>query len=243
MAYIMAGLGLAGLFVGKALGALTYLDDTVDFDSVSYSDFYKHAKTGDLLLFSSTYVTSMTRMWTHSQWSHVGMVYRAPNDNRIYEWSAHNSNEEILNSKGSSCGGPQLVPLENVVAESGCVYWKPLALSAHQRDTVADIIKLYAYKIGFSSNVEFLSYVCKPLSKVFAGYGSGMACPHIVAATLQAMDAIEIDRNISLYIPEHFSDTGDVKWKVGTERTKMVVGYDINSLIRLSPTKNITAFQ
>lgn len=236
-------MAIAGAAVLTATAAryISYLDDGIaDGDdvplSVPYSEFERDALDGDLLLTSSTEITSMTRMYTHSLWSHVGVLYRAPPSGIICEWSAHNESENIGNTAEFVCGGPQLVPVENLVAVSGTVFWKPaLLLSANQRAGIASVVRQLAYKLRFSSNVEFLAYAGWPFSSLLAGYGGGLACPHVVAATYAAIGALELDRNLALYTPENFSDTGDAKW-VSRDMfgaTRMVVGYDSTRLIKL----------
>jgi hypothetical protein len=225
---------LVTLALGSAAQAITYLDDKMgdgwDVPSISYRDFMAQVQTGDLILTSSTSITSMTRMWTHSLWSHVGMVYR---DDKLYEWSAHNESESMTNSRGVVCGGPQLVPLENLVAESGTVFWRRVNMTTEQRANINDVVDRLAYKLQFSDNVEFLSYLGWPFSRIFAGYGGGMACPHVVAATYMAVGVMNLDRDISIYTPESFSDTGDAKWNVPVGLTNMVVGFDTTSLVHL----------
>jgi hypothetical protein len=225
--------------LGKIAGALTYLDDSMgegwDVESVPYSQFSAEVKTGDLLLTSSTSVYSINRMMSNSLWSHVGMAYRG-DDGIIYEWSAHNSVEDIDNSKGINWGGPQLVPLDHLVAESGTVFWRPVVLTEDQRSHIGMLVDKFAYKLPFSNYAEFLSYLGWPFSKFFAGYGGGMACPHIVALTYVSIGAIRLDRDISLYTPESLSDTGDAKWNAPVGITSMVVGFDATRLVRLPVT-------
>ena len=240
---VMGG-SLVALALGKVALKLTYLEDSFGegfgAGSISYKDFAGLVRSGDLILTSSTLVTSMNRMMTGSLWSHVGTAYIA-NDGRIYEWSAHNSNEVMDNSNGTACGGPQLVPLDRLVAESGTAFWRPVRMSEEQRAGIEPIVKKLAYKLPFSDNVEFLSYLGWPFSRMFAGYGGGMACPHIVAATYAAIGAIELDRDVSLFTPESFAETGDVKWNVPVGQTSMVVGFDATRLVNIPPltmTKN-----
>lgn len=230
----LVGMGLA---LGEAIQTLTYLDDHIaeGWDvpkSVPYREFAGLVRTGDLILTSSTSITSMTRMFTKSLWSHVGMAY-VGGDGRLFEWSSHNGSENIDNSAGVVCGGPQLVPMERLAAESGTVFWRPVRMTDAQRDAVPAVVEKFAYRLRFSDNVEFLSYLGWPFSKIFAGYGGGMACPHIVASTYASVGALMLDRDISLYTPESFSDTGDARWIVPVGITSMVMGFDATRLVRL----------
>ena len=228
--------GLGTFAIGALMNALAYMDDCIgeglDVKSVPYREFADNVSTGDLIFTSSTSNTSITRMITHSLWSHVGIAYHDHNG-RLYEWSSHNEAEGITNSLGITYGGPQLIPMENLVAESGTIFWKQVRLTDAQRRTVRTTIKQYAYKLGFSSYVEFASYFAKPLASMFSGYKGGMACSHIVATTCAAAGAIEIDKDIAAYTPQCLSDTGDAKWLVPVGTTKMVVGFDATSLVAL----------
>jgi hypothetical protein len=235
----VAAAAIVAASVGRIAQAISYLDDGIGEGddvqlSVPYSEFEREARDGDLLLTSSTEITSMTRMVTSSLWSHTGMVYRV--GDVICEWSAHNESEEIGNTIGIPSGGPQLVPVENLVAVSGTVFWRPaLALSDAQRAGVGSVVRQLAYKLRFSDSIEFLAYAGWPFSKIFAGYGGGMACPHVVAATYAAIGALDLDRNLALYTPESFSESGDALWKPRDlfGGIRMVVGYDATRLIRL----------
>jgi len=145
---------------------------------------------------------------------------------------------------GVVMGGPQLVPMEVLVAYSGTVFWRSVEIDETQRQVgIGKVVDQMAYKLKFSSNIEFLSYIGWPFSSLFEGYGGGMACPHVVAATYGAIGALNLDRNMTLYTPESLSDTGDAKWLVPVGLTNMVVGFDATSLIKLPPvTEKITVF-
>jgi hypothetical protein len=223
--------------LGKIAESITYLDDSIgegwDVHSVPYSEFKSKVKTGDLILTSSTSIMSITRLWTKSLWSHTGIAYIRKKDGKLYEWSSHNEKEKIANTLGVVCGGPQLVQMDQLAAENGTIYWRPVNMEDKQRDAIDKVITDFAYKLHFSDGLELLSYAGWPFSKIFAGYGGGMACTHIVAATYTAIGVMNLDRDISLYTPESFSDSGDAKWNVSVGLTKMVVGYDTSRLVNL----------
>lgn len=231
---MIIGGSLITMALGTAAEAITYLDDSMgegwDVPSVTYRDFITNVKTGDLILTSSTQITSPTRIITKSLWSHVGIAYFDEN-NSLYEWSSHIESEGIDNSIGTVCGGPQLVPMERLAVESGTIFWRPVHTIDAER--IRAVVRQFAYKLRFSAKLEFFAYAGWPFSKIFAGHGGGMACPHIVAATYAGSGELELDRDLSLYTPESFSDTGDAKWNVAVGQTRMVVGFDATSLVRL----------
>ena len=242
MAATILGGAVASMAIAGLARTITYLDDSIgegeQVESVPFSEFRQRVRTGDMLLTSSTEITSMTRMYTQSLWSHIGIACFAPsNNNRLYEWSSHNETENIGNSWGIVCGGPQLVPVENLAAESGTIFWRPMGLKDKQRLGIRDVVQGMAYRSHFSDAAELLVYLGWPFTTIFAGYGGGMACPHVVAATYAAVGALELDRDVSVYTPEMLSDSGDAKWLEPTGRTKMVVGYDSSSLVLLPSAK------
>lgn len=235
---------LSGGIVALGLGGLarwaTHLEDSIieDIQSIPYRDFIKTVKTGDLILTSSTEITSMTRMVTNSLWSHCGIAYWGPDPRTgkrsLYEWSAHSDTEHVLNSKGEfDCSGPQLVPLEFLASLNGSVFWRRVDMTEEQRAFVDKAVEVMAYKIRFSTLAEFMVYLGKPFSSLCDGMGGGMACPHVVASTYIGSGVIDLDRNLSQYTPKSFSDIGDALWSVNVAPTKMVVGYDATSLVSL----------
>lgn len=238
----------SGSIIALILGGLsrwvTHMDDTIveDIQTVPFREFIKTVKTGDLILTSSTELSSMTRMVTNSLWSHCGIAYwnddPKTGERKLYEWSAHSENEHVLNSRGEfGSSGPQLVSLDFLVGLNGSVFWRRVDMSDEQRSNVAIAVEAMAYKIRFSSLTEFMVYLGKPFSSIYDGFGGGMACSHVVAATYIGCKVIDLDRNLSQYTPKSFSDIGDALWNVNVAPIKMVVGYDATSLVRLHINK------
>lgn len=227
--------GLVAFGLGGLLRWTTHFEDDIveNIDDISYRDFVKEVKTGDLILTSSTELTSITRMFTNSLWSHCGIAYWG-DDGKLYEWSAHSETEHVLNSRGEfDCSGAQLVPVEYLAALNGSVFWRRVDMKESQRSYVKKAIDAIAYKIRFSTLTEFMVYLGSPFAALFDGVGGGMACSHVVAATYIGAGVMDIDRKLSQYTPKSFSDIGDALWKVNTAPIKMVVGYDATTLVRL----------
>lgn len=229
----------AAALVALALGGLaqwaTHYDDSVteDMNAVTYKDFVASVHTGDLLLTSSTEISSITRMFTNSLWSHCGIAYWE--GDRLYEWSAHNETEGLLNSRSEhGRGGPQLVPLEYLVSAAGSVFWRRVDMTEEQRGRVGEAVHKLGYSdIGFSMLPEFLVYLGIPFVSLFDGFGGGLACPHVVAATYAGAGCMDLRGPLSTYTPKSFSDVGDALWKVNVAPTKMVLGYDTTNLINI----------
>lgn len=227
--------GLIALSLGGLLRCVTHLEDDIieDTETIPFNKFIKEVKNGDLILTSSTELTSVTRMVTNSLWSHCGIAYWG-DDGKLYEWSAHSDTEHVLNSKGEfDSSGAQLVPLEYLVGLNGSVFWRRIDMTEIQRTFVKKAVDALAYKIRFSTLSEFMVYLGSPFATIFDGIGGGMACPHVVAATYIGAGVMGIDRKLSQYTPKSFSDAGTALWKVNVAPIKMVVGYDATSLIRL----------
>jgi len=225
--------------IGKIAGRLTYMGDDVDAgehaNSIPYSRFCKLAKTGDLILTSSTAITSVSRMVSRSIWSHCGIVWKDPRTHRLFEWSSHNSSENVCNTEGlANFGGTQLVPLSYLASDNGCLFWRRVEMSDVQRAKLNTYIENTKYKVNFSDPMEFVAMLTPLTAKLFNGYGSGMACCHTVAASYIAAEVIALDRHITQFTPTSFSDSGDVAWQVPVDdHMNMVVGFDTTDLIRL----------
>lgn len=235
MAELVLGGGLAALAAGGLAYALSYSEDDVHVttDSVNYADFRKQCKTGDLILTSNTSLICLTRAWLHCTWSHCGILVKGT-DGNLYEWSAHASFEGIKNTIDHPQGGAQLVSLDQLIADNGGIFWRQVALSKAKRKVIAKFVETMAYSVPFSELPQMLSFLGGPLS-LFSDYGIGMVCSHVTAATYLAAEAIALDRNITAYTPQSFSDDGDASWLVPTSPVKMVLGGDMSRLIKLSP--------
>lgn len=222
-------LASAGYMLNKAVNLGN--DDATS--AVSFSDFAARAQTGDLILTSCPEITSLVRFFTPSPWSHSGIIIRKENG-KLYEWSSHTASEQLRNSNGTvGVGGPQLVPIEEVAMTGGGLYWKRLRTPPQAQRSIIQCTNKLGYSCPFSSIIEFLAYLGLPWRRAFSGYGSGYACSHIVAITYAQAGLIDLNKHISLYVPNDFSDSGSVKWKVPISPLKMVIGCS-HPLIKIS---------
>lgn len=231
----MLGGGLMAMAVGGLARGITYLGDDLDSSSgpavsVSYATFQQRAKSGDLLLTSCP--TSISRVVTKSIWSHCGIVWRDPKTDAMYEWSSHMGNEGVMNTRGESFAGSQLVPLDYLAADNGTVFWRQVHLDRGQREKLNLFVEKMQYKIEFSSLPELMAYFGPVAAKIFNGFGTGMVCSHTVAATYMAIEALANDKHLSQYCPETFSPTGDASWLVPVSpHVNIVIGFDTSRLI------------
>lgn len=237
--------GVAAAVLAKALHSMTYWGDDVAYgghvESVPYSEFAAKAKSGDLILTSGMAFTSVSRLFTKSIWSHCGIVWRDPKTGALYEWSSHNGGEEVLNDRGPSrpVSGTQLVPLEYLAADNGCICWRPVDLDDSQRKRLGEVIDALKYRVEFASIPEWVAHMGGVMKLLFENSGWGMLCSHTVALTYAAIDAIALDRGMTGFVPKTFSDEGDAVWQVPVSDTvKYVVGFDTKSLVNLSPKKH-----
>lgn len=243
METILAAGGLTAAALGALVYRMSYMGDDLasgeHSESISYSEFVQHAQTGDLILTSGAALTSMSRVVTKSIWSHCGMVYKDKKTGVFYEWSSHNSSENLPNTSGTPCGGTQLVPLDYLASDNGFLHWRRVHLEDWQREKIYQVVDMLKYNIGFSQIPEFFAYFGPAMASTFNGFGTGMVCSHTVALTYITAEAVALDRELSQYAPTSFSDTGDATWLVPVdERVKMIIGFDTSRLIKLtSPIK------
>jgi hypothetical protein len=242
-----AGLMLAGSATALVLGglahALTYhiSDDLIETsETVAFSNFMEEVKTGDLILVSSNSISSVTRFVTRSIWTHCGVVIRGT-DERLYEWSSHSAREEVPNTLGIIWDGAQITPLEHLASDYGALFWRQLLLKKWQRMRIAQVVNEMAYRVPFSEKPQFAAYAGGLLGEALKGYGEGLACSHMVATTYMAADAIALDRDLTMYVPDTFSDVGNANWLVPVSTTRMVVGFDTSNLVKLSSRHRTTS--
>ena len=239
----MLGGSLMAMAVGGIANSITYLGDDLDtsdalVETVPYSTFLKKARTGDLILTSCP--TSVSRIATKSLWSHCGILWRDPNTNIMYEWSAHMGDEKVMNTSGKYFDGCQLVPLDYLASDNGAIFWRQVSLDRQQRQKMDEFVDTIKYTVEFSQLPELLAYMGPTAGKIFNGFGTGMVCSHIVAATYMAVDAIANDRHLSQYSPETFSSTGDASWLVPvSSKANMVVGFDTSRLISFAKRRRL----
>lgn len=238
---LLNGISCATAYVANKISC--YNDDIATssyLKSVRYSDFYREARTGDLLLFSSTSLLSLTRPLTETIWTHVGVLIVSENK-KFFEWSSHCDNEEIPNTKGSYFNGTQFVSLDNLVAQNGTFFWCKVSMTDKQRRLVLDFANSVAYKYSFSSMIEFAAYF-NGVSKYFSGYGAGLNCAHTVALTYYYAGVIEINKNISLFKPCDFVVDDLSRWLVDVSYPYMIIGYNFQDMFKI-PSKKIKSIE
>lgn len=79
---------------------------------MKYEDLRKSLKTGDIALFSGKGGISAGIKWaTNSKWSHVGMVFAAPEYDMVLLWESTTLNDLEDLDTGAHMKGVQIVPL------------------------------------------------------------------------------------------------------------------------------------
>lgn len=227
------GGSLVTAVVGGIVNLLAHMmsDDPVTH-SISFSEFKREARTGDLIIMSNQNL-SITRVGRRTMWTHVGILVR--NGDQLLEWSSHmNGEDELINTMGTQCGGTQLAMLDKMAAVYGCVYWKRVDLEDSQRRKLTRFINAIAYKTSFTNKEELLALVGRPFSTFFNGSSAGLACSHVVALTYMAADALGHDRHLTQYAPDSFAKPEGVDWLVPVGPVTMVVGFDTGSLVKLT---------
>jgi hypothetical protein len=236
MDFLLGG-SLAALAVSSLAHAFSYLGDDLERNpSVTYAAFKQKAKTGDLILTSNTSLLTLSRVVTQSPWSHCGILYEDPETGTLYEWSAHNPLEEVVNTKGlKGFGGAQLVPLDFLASDYGGFFWRPLKkFGKEERAKLQAVIDALAYQVKFPDVMEFGAFLGGPFAKALNGSSGGLACSHLVALSYMAAGAMVNDRHITQFVPSSFDVEGDAKWLLPVSpHTYMVTGYDTSRLIRL----------
>lgn len=222
-----------GVMVG--LQMLTRLEDAEESDkeSVNYSEFREAVKTGDILLSSSTELNSVTRWVTGSPWSHCGLAYVDPKDGKIYEWSAHCEEEGLISRKGGCYGGAQLIEVNQLIATSGSLFWRPIDSSKSNRRKISRVIEAWDKTPScFPSYGEFVIDFMMMGSK--SCYGK-LVCSQVVAATLASCDVIELTgKKLHKCVPMDFSEEGNsVSWNRTPSNTRCIVGCDSSQLVDL----------
>ena len=244
----LLGAALMAYGFGKVVDRFSYMGDDIvsggEVETVSYAKFVAKARTGDLILTSSTAITSLSRVVTKSIWSHCGIVWKRPEDGVLFEWSSHNDAEGVPNTAGRPFAGAQLVPLDYLAADNGAIYWRAVELDKVQRSDVCAVVDRLKYRVGFSDTPEFLAYFGPVMARLFNGFGSGMACSHLVAATYMAANAMALDRHLTQFTPKTFSESGDAGWLVEVApRVSMVVGFDTSRMVRLRGLSRLGEFR
>ena len=212
----------AAIIAGGTLMRLSYMEDDGSEGAIpiSFGQFKRIAKSGDLIFTSSIHITStITRSFMGSQWSHCGMVY-VGNDSTIYEWSSHRLGEGLRAYDGRVHDGPQLIPISNLAST---IYFCPVKCD-HTK--VANLI----YKLSRAEDMPFVDILGLMGCAFFMpsiDTGMGVTCAQMVALTYMACGLLVIDRPLTNYIPQSFSPIGgDAVWRCKVSPKLYVVFVD-----------------
>ena len=175
--------------------------------------------TGDILLFSSQ-TSKMLKYLFANQWTHVGLVYRDPQQ-KLWVWES-NLPIDPADKRGRKTerkSGPKLVDLETKV----CHYrgytavrhlrqrsLPPLS-SSELTDRMGRCVAKY-HPAPFETNYRryanlFLQHDPKEARMTKKNAPSGIFCSQLVAQTLQDMGIMKNQRDAAYHWPHYFSNT------------------------------------
>lgn len=189
------------------------------FEPVSYDDFARNARTGDILLAASKELSAVpTRMFSSQPWTHVGLVCRVRlggSDNiTIAEFSGHNPSEEIymLNADIADTrrvpgDGVGLYDLDDFFENNGGIYWRPLDLPSEDgRTRIARVIR----SMLDANHQKFCNIPNIVMANVFGiRFGDGgVVCSTVVAIALHSSGILPLKKEVSKYLPCDFADDG-----------------------------------
>jgi len=190
----------------------------------AYDNLRPNLKTGDLVLFSGKGGVSTGIKWfTHSKWSHVGMVARLPEWDVVLLWESTTLANIADIESGQERKGVQLVPLSERIRKcNGEVsirllenidrtpeMLKELSLlraEVKNRPYEQSKIELFkaAYDGPFGANTEDLS---------------SLFCSELVAEAYQRMGLLSEKKPSNEYTPKDFSEAAKLKLLKGGKLT------------------------
>ncbi len=193
----------------------------------AYENVRPALKTGDIVLFSGKGGISTGIKWfTHSRWSHVGMVLRLPEWDAVLLWESTTLGNLTDVESGREHKGVQLVPLSERIhkyqgeasirlldIERTPEMLKELSLLRSEvkgRPYEKDKIELFkaAYDGPFGANREDLS---------------SLFCSEMVAEAYQRMGLLGEKKPSNEYTPKDFSDAGKLRILKGAKLAKEVL--------------------
>jgi len=200
-------------------------------ETIELDDVIEHAQTGDLLLWRAN-TGWWTEFWTASPFSHVSMVYRNPETQKVYQWqSTTDAEEEDLLTGEMNRKGTQLMELRQSIIHyaekfGDLIAWRPLvywdeyeaqytrdiphdALSHINETLVREMHHMKGY--GFQHDPRDMTggmwfnlyYCCFPLGRK-ADFDSRIFCAPLVAHALQRAGVLQDGMPIQNYSPSHF---------------------------------------
>jgi len=206
------------------------------FGTVTYDDFLRRARTGDILLAASKELSAIpARIYSDEPWTHVGLVARikrtGSEELTVVEFSGHNPSEEIykvnadVNDRRMVLGdGVGLYDLDDFYTNNSGIYWRPLeGATARDRTRISETIKL----LLTSNEQKFCSTAEVIAASLFGGcFGGGVLCSTVVAIALHNAGVIQLQKEVSRYLPCDFAS--DLGWNLEKPPVKplYVLGYE-----------------
>ena len=179
-----------------------------DIDRVELSDLVPGLRTGDLVLFAGQGVVGDTiRLFTRSYWSHVGMVYRAPEQGRLLLLESTNMSSTPDLIRGCPVSGVALVPLAGRVES----YRGAVAIRRRIGESPPpQRLRMLDRMVKRVLHRPYKNYVLTLARDICTGYRlepdlSRLFCSELVAELYRRLGWLPREARPSLYVPAHFA--------------------------------------
>lgn len=183
-----------------------------------YDQYRDQLKTGDILLFSGRgWFSTMVRMTTNSEFSHVGMVIKDDRWDFLTIWESTKDHSLLDLESGNFSCGVQLFPLSRrLETYDGDVYFRPLEGVTVDEGMIAELAELRRQLKGRSFERDwgelFLAAKDFGFIKDNTEDLSSLFCAELVAEAYQAMGLLRRNEDGGLasneYTPANFSEKG-----------------------------------
>ncbi len=183
-----------------------------------YNNIRSKLNTGDIVLFSNRKIYMLLfQKLTNCKWTHVGMVIKSKNPDRVLLWES-TTNEDLMDVEKQQIAseGTQTVFLsQRIKIYKGDIAIRQLSIERGRRND--KIVQKDLKK--FKKRVKDAKFN-KSVIKIFKAYANGISktsfikgqddlskffCSELVAATYKSMGLLTGDKPANMYIPRDFS--------------------------------------
>lgn len=217
--------------------------------SLTVDEVCRIVRSGDIVLFSGASWTSwFVTLFCASQWSHIGIVYRPPNQEPLLFESIKSDDDGSPNidvRTGKHRVGVRLVDLRLLLnsftgyAVAVRTLITPISMNAfpaldtHLTRSIAESINRYG-KLPYEhrwfnflvARYDFIRLTCEVPDALF--------CSELVARCYQEAGLFTHSRSSLQYLPDDFSQVGEVHLSYPLDRPVVAVGVDGRQIVRLS---------
>lgn len=192
--------------------------------SVDLGSLVDRLQTGDILLFSGrTLISRAIRVFTRSQWSHIGIVVRQADTGELFLWEATSSNTIDDVDYGHIPRGVQLVRLEEKVRSYDGLVAVRLLIGVERNSTM---LKRFGWLFKRLRRAPYRNYMLEYLN---VGLGLSRRAPHyvfcsqLVAEAYMRMRLLRPAKRSALYVPKDFSPDRTLPLRQGRLEPPIVV--------------------